>query len=49
MKEISASSASGKIGKSELIKKEFFGNLFGAAEIDAEAKSQLVEAIRGVP
>ena len=40
LKEISASNASGKIGKSETLKKFFFDSLFDAAsQIDADVKT----------
>jgi len=49
LKEIAASSGS-KIGKSEQLKKTFFASLFDeATKIDADVKSQLVEAIKSIP
>ena len=50
LREVAASSSQSKIGNSEQLKSQFFTPLFDAAtEIDADAKSQLVEAIKGIP
>ena len=50
LKEVGASSSQTKIGTSEQLKNQFFTPLFDTAnEIDADAKGQLVEAIKAIP
>lgn len=47
LKEVATGSS--KIGKSELLKKEFFAAFFADATITEDIKSQLVNAIKGIP
>lgn len=50
LKEIFIAKEGGQIANSEQLKTQFFASIFDAAtEIDAEAKAQLVEAIKTIP